>query len=265
MYEVLLACGKPDLSGELNFGTVRDAWIMQQTGYSESSVYRARKELVAAGLIVVAASGQGRAITTYTLVLEAIGVEVEMFEARAEKLRAEVNGRPVEGSPAALSQVGSETALRGQPDDSEPSKTAPPTRAHPEFSPSASPQPLAGSGQGQGDEAPLRGSEEHMASGSAAAASPCPRAASRGEPCASCRACGTNPRALRERAAAERATRRVPDILASGTPPALRDAVYARGLAEARAALAARSAPQAALTEEPQPPPVASSPPGGAP
>lgn len=228
VYRVLLICAKAD-SGELRFERIGDKRLADDTGYSKSSIKRARRELYETGLVVAEEVGHGRARSRYRLVLEAVGVEVELAEARQAALLAEV--------AAGAGGQQQMTPVRGQGDPTPGSGRPHPTRAHPSPSGFSRPYPLPGQGPNS-DEAPLRGPEEHLASGSAAAASGCPVATSRGKPCASCRACGTNPRALRRRLAAERTTARVSELFEL-PPPAERAERTARGTALVAAELAA--------------------------
>lgn len=259
MFKELLICARSGTG--LPRWPIRDLWLQQRTGYSESSVYRARKELAGLGLIVVERTGEGRDMSSYRVILTPVGVEVEAYQARAQEMaRAMTAGgdlnpdlEDVEGAAAGTLAAVEMKALGRQGEGSEPSPPTPPTHARPGSSGVLPPLPVPGQGpESNPDAAPLRGTEELSPGSFVAGATTCPKAASRGRPCSSCRACGTNPRALRKRAATERATQRVPDILATGTPPDRRAAVNERGAAAARAAWAARMASQAAVTPESQ-------------
>jgi hypothetical protein len=243
VYEVLLACCKDDESGDLNFGVVRDRYLMSETGWSESSICRARRELAETGLVLVVASGLGRAHTAYKLVLTPVGCELEAYAERA----AEMADQVVVGGAVRTS---CETTQSGLPDNSESSGLTPPYARAPQSFRDHLPLPVPGQGP-SGQAAGLRPTANP--SPGSAGATTCPTAAIRGKPCASCRACGTNPRALRQAAAKAQGLTRVADFMRNATPPDQRLEVNHRNLPTARAIadeIAARAAAKRKTSSE---------------
>jgi hypothetical protein len=155
---------------------VGDSRLMRDTGYSLSSVRRGRRQLVARGLLQVEEVGAGRSRSVYRLLqLEAVAAPLAAAVG-AENEHAAGSGR----TPPVVNLTT-------------------PTRARTLFF-EGSPALTQHQGQGPNGDTevePLRGAEPHIGPADAGRRPPCPRAVSRGAPCASCRACGTNPRALR--------------------------------------------------------------------
>lgn len=230
VYRVLLVCARSE-SGTLRFERIGDQRFRDETGYGRTSVKAARKELIEAGLLEVLETGLGRDRSVYRVILAARQQELAIA-AGAEGLSAGGSGPPP-GDP-----------LRVNPRPSEGQILTHPTHARPSLSGSLGPYP-PGQGPSTGEAAALRATASPPPSPDGAGAIRCPVATSRGKPCASCRACGTNPRAQRRRLALQVGPSTA-ELFAGAPPPEQRVEITQRGLQLARATLASTKAGRSA-------------------
>lgn len=153
---------------------VGDSRLVRETGYSLSSVRRGRRELVSRGLLEVEAVGLGRDRSRYRLLqLEAVQAPL------AVAVGAENEHSGWSGRPHGVVRVTTPNARAPQLFQISPALTQ------------------EGKGPERDEEDALRATEPHIGPADAGTQPRCPRAAARGMPCASCRACQTNPRSLR--------------------------------------------------------------------